>query len=278
MFTVSAFGDEIADDLNEQLDVLRRLAIRYLELRSAWGTNVVQLEDAQVAAIARVCQHYGVGVSCLCSPVGKSSITEPIETELANLQRLVDIARALGTSAIRVFSFYPPDGADAWLERSIARLARLAEIAETAGLRLLLENDKHLVGDTPERCAALLRGVNSPALRFVWDPANFVQVGVAQPTDRGWPLLADYVAHVQIKDAHLVDGRVTPAGQADGQVPELVAHLREVGYQGFLALEPHLVIAGHSGGFSGPEGMATAAEALRGILSAAHAPEDVSAR
>jgi sugar phosphate isomerase/epimerase len=120
--------------------------------------------------------------------------------------------------------------------------------------------------------------VNSPALRFVWDPANFVQVGVAQPTDRGWPLLADYVAHVQIKDAHLVDGRVTPAGQADGQVPELVAHLREVGYQGFLALEPHLVIAGHSGGFSGPEGMATAAEALRGILSAAHAPEDVSAR
>jgi sugar phosphate isomerase/epimerase len=277
VFTLSAFGDEIADDLDEQLDVLRRLDIRHLELRSAWGTNVVHLEDAQVAAIARACQQYAIGVSCLCSPVGKSPITEPIETELANLQRVVDIARALGTSAVRVFSFYPPDGADAWLQRSIARLARLAELAERAGLRLLLENDRHLVGDTPERCAALLRGVNSPALRFVWDPANFVQAGVAQPTDRGWPLLADQIAHVQIKDAHLADGRVTPVGQADGQVPELIGRLREAGYDGFLGLEPHLVIAGRSGGFSGPEGMATAAEALRAILSAS-APEDVSTR
>jgi sugar phosphate isomerase/epimerase len=276
MFTLSAFGDEIADDLDEQLQVLQQLDIRYLELRSAWGTNVVQLSDAQVDAIARACQQRGFGVSCLCSPVGKSPITAPVEHELANLRRLVEIAAVLRTSAIRIFSFYPPDEPDAWLRRSVERLARLAEVAEFAGVRLLLENDKHLVGDTPERCAHLLRGVNSRALRFVWDPANFVQVGVAQPTQRGWPLLADYLAHVQIKDAHLADGRVAPAGQADAQVPELLARLRDAGYQGFLGLEPHLVIAGHSGGFSGPEGMATAAAALRGILAAC-APQDVSA-
>jgi sugar phosphate isomerase/epimerase len=277
VFTLSAFGDEIADDLDEQLAVLEHLDIRYLELRSAWGVNVVQLSDAQVHAIDRACQERGFGVSCLCSPVGKSPITDPIEHELANLRRLIEIAGALGTSAVRIFSFYPPDEPDAWLQSSVERLGRLAEVAESAGLRLLLENDKHLVGDTPERCAALLGGVNSPALRFVWDPANFVQVGVAQPTERGWPLLAEYLAHVQIKDAHLADGRVRPAGQADGQVPELLLRLRGVGYDGFLGLEPHLVIAGHSGGFSGPEGMATAAAALRDLL-ATYAPEDVSAR
>jgi hypothetical protein len=43
--------------------------------------------------------------------------------------------------------------------------------------------------------------------------------------------------------------------------------LREAGYQGILALEPHLAIAGHSSGFSGPEGMAYAAQALRRLMA-----------
>ena len=47
-FTLSAFGDEIAEDVDEQLTVLNDLDIRYLELRSAWGTNVLELTDAQV--------------------------------------------------------------------------------------------------------------------------------------------------------------------------------------------------------------------------------------
>ena len=35
-----------------------------------------------------------------------------------------------------------------------------------------------------------------------------------------------------------------------------------------LALEPHLAIAGHSSGFSGPEGMAYAAQKLREVMAA----------
>jgi sugar phosphate isomerase/epimerase len=268
-FTLSAFGDEIANDLDEQLRVLQRLGINYLELRSAWGANVLRLADDQVAAIGRTCQKHAVSVSCLGSPIGKSPITEPIEREVANLERLVRISEALGGPAIRIFSFYPPAGErpDAWLATSTARLRRLAEVAERSGVVLLLENEKQVVGDTPERCATLLRGVDSRALRFVWDAANFVQVGVSHPTERGWPLLAEWCVAVQIKDALLSDGRVRPAGQGDAQVPELIGRLRDAGYQGFLALEPHLVVAGDSGGFSGPAGMATAAEALRRVLA-----------
>ena len=47
-FTLSAFGDEIADDVDEQLRVLNELDIRYLELRRAWGTNVLELSDGEV--------------------------------------------------------------------------------------------------------------------------------------------------------------------------------------------------------------------------------------
>ena len=38
-FTISAFGDEIADDLESQLQTLNDLKISCLELRAAWGAE-----------------------------------------------------------------------------------------------------------------------------------------------------------------------------------------------------------------------------------------------
>ena len=69
--------------------------------------------------------------------------------------------------------------------------------------------------------------------------------------------------YVQVKDALVADQTITVAGEGDGQIPELLANLRDAGYRGFLALEPHLKVAGKRGGFSGAEGMARAATALR---------------
>ncbi|MBV8384427.1 MAG: hypothetical protein JOZ63_17735, partial [Planctomycetaceae bacterium] len=47
-------------------------------------------------------------------------------------------------------------------------------------------------------------------------------------------------------------------------ISDAVAH----GYDGFFVLEPHLVIADLSFGFTGPERFGDAARALKGILDA----------
>ena len=109
--------------------------------------------------------------------------------------------------------------------------------------------------------------VNSPALRFAWDPANFIQVGVEKPIDRGWDGLEPYIGYIHIKDSRLSDRKVTPAGEGDGQVAELLKRLKTMEYQGVLSLEPHLKIAGHSSGFSGRDGMTMAAQALRKLMA-----------
>ena len=271
-FTLSAFGDEIDNDLTLQLRTLRDLHVGGLELRGAWGTNVLKMNDEQAATVRRLCDEYGIKVCCLGSPIGKTPILDPIEKEEANLKRLFEIGRAVGTHRIRIFSFYPPDtstnaGYDAYVPQSIERLARLTELAAKEDFLLLLENEKDIVTDTPERCHAVLEKVNSPCLRFAWDPANFVQVGVDGPMTRGWNLLKSYIAYVHVKDALLADGSVRPAGGGDGQVQELLVGLRAMGYQGVLALEPHLTIAGHSSGFSGVEGMTIAVRALRKLMA-----------
>jgi sugar phosphate isomerase/epimerase len=272
-FTLSAFGDEIAIRLEEQLRVLQELEIRHLELRGAEGKNVADLDHTEVASIRRACRAHGITVSCLGTPVGKSAIQAPLEDEARKLTRLFEIAAGTGARHLRVFSFYPPDGTpadhvDDYLVEATERLARLTDLARREEYVLLLENEKGLVGDTPQRCAAILTDINSPHLRFVWDPANFVQVGVERPTEQGWPLLRAFTEQVHIKDARLEDRAVEVAGAGDGQVGELLRNLLEHGFQGLLALEPHLAVAGRSGGFSGPDGMAQAAQALRRLMAA----------
>ena len=270
-FSLSAFGDEIAVNLFDQLAVLKELQIGQLELRTVWGKNVLDLDDDEAGKAAALAAKLGVRVSAIGSPIGKSPIGEPMEGELRKLDRILHTAAIVGTRRIRIFSYYPPDTStnahyDEYVGPAIERLAILADHAAASGYELLLENEKEIVGDTIDRCARILAALDRPNVRFAWDPANFVQVGEAEATARGWPLLSDYIGYVHIKDAFLRDGTVCAAGEGDGQVGMLLGNLRAAGYQGVLALEPHLAIAGHSSGFSGPEGMAYAVKALRALM------------
>jgi sugar phosphate isomerase/epimerase len=270
-FRLSAFGDEITVDLAEQLETLVSLNVHCLDLRAAWGKSIVKMDDEDVAQVKQTCAKYGVQVACLASPVGKSPLIAPLDREIANLIRLMEIGNTLGVRYIRMFSFYPPDMStnehyDQYVPEVAERLAVLARLAEKHGFILMLENEKGIVTDTPERCLAVLKAVDLPSLRFAWDPANFVQVGVAKPIDRGWAGLQPLIGYIHIKDAFLADGSVVPAGGGDGQVREMLMKLKAMEYQGILSLEPHLKIAGHSSGFSGVEGMTLAVTALRKLM------------
>ena len=233
-FTISAFGDEIAADLESQLQTLNDLKIPCLELRAAWGQNVLHMSDERVAKARALCDASGVTVSAIGSPVGKSPIEEPIETEVQNLRRLIEVARQLGTNNIRIFSFHPPAGSDdydSYVDTAIDRLRRLTAVAAAEGITLLLENEKGIVGDTLDRCVKLVNAIDSPHFVFLWDPANFVQVGEERITERGWPLLSSRLGYVHIKDCTL-NGSVKAAGKGDGQIPELLAGSSAAGIRG----------------------------------------------
>jgi sugar phosphate isomerase/epimerase len=240
--------------------------IRYLELRAVWGTNLLALMDDQVATIKQTLDAHGIGVSAIASPIGKTRIDTPFDIELGRFERALALAHIFETPFIRIFSFYPPDHTHQTglgLE-VVERLHRLVADAEEAGVTLLHENEKDIFGDTVEGCLEIFRRVDSNHLYAAFDPANFLQCG-EQPYPEAYDALRPWIRAVHVKDARS-DGTIVPAGEGEARWPELLQRLRRDGYDGFLALEPHLASVGQLQGFSGPELFRRASQALQGIL------------
>jgi 3-dehydroshikimate dehydratase len=266
MIRLSAFADEISQVPVEQLDVLARHGIHHLEFRAIHGTNVLDLSPAQHEEFRALLRSRGFGLSAIGSPIGKIRITEPFGEHLARFTRALDLADFYETPRIRVFSFYipPGDDPDAHRPEVMTRMTELARRAADRGVTLLLENEKGIYGDTAPRVRDLLETVNSSALVHAFDPANYVEVG--QPVDAAWSLLRSWVKHLHIKDYDAKKHVNVLAGQGDGQIPSVLEQAARSGYDGFAVLEPHLVVAELSFGFTGPERFADATAALKGIL------------
>lgn len=268
VWPLSGFGDEIDPDPAVQAAVLLALGASHIEVRSAWGANVSELEPQQVAALKEILDEKGLRVSAVASPIGKVDVNLPVEHELDRLRQIISVAKGLDTKYIRIFSFYRAEGQgqEEIREDVMTRMGALAALAEESGVVLLHENEKGIFGDTPERVLDIMKTVDSPALRIAWDNANFVQVGVKPYTD-GYAMLRPYLEYFQVKDALAGTGEVVPSGEGDGELDATIAALKADGFTGFASLEPHLASAHELGGFSGPVAFGVAARAFAALAA-----------
>lgn len=277
MIRLSAFADEIAPDLDEQITVLGGEHIRFLDLRGVWGTNVLDLSDQQVARIKETLRAHGMGVAAIASPIGKVPIDSPFGEHLHRFERALTLARAFEARFVRIFSFYPPASGStggvngtadpaAYRDEVLLRLREMTARARAADIILLHENEKDIYGDTTARCVDLLASIDDAHFQAVLDPANFIQCGQT-PFPDAYEALRRWLRYVHVKDAR-PDGSVVPAGEGAARWPELLQRLRADGYDGFLSLEPHLASASQYQGFSGPDLFRRASQALQHMLQA----------
>ena len=268
MWTLTGFADEISPELSEQLDTLAQEFISYMELRSVWNTNVLDLTDEELKRVKTAATDRGIGISSIGSPIGKVPITDPFGPHLERFRRALHAAEVMEAPYVRVFSFFITERQEPGRCREgvIDRMGILAAEAGDSGVTLLHENEKDIYGDVPERCADILAGVGSPALRAAWDAANFVQCGVSHPYKEGYEALRPYIEYVHVKDALSGSGKVVPAGEGDGEISKTLSALRDSGFDGFFSLEPHLASSGTYSGFSGPVLFRKASRAFKDML------------
>ncbi len=266
MLKLSGFGDEIDADFEVQLRELRKMDINFIALRNLWGTNILDLSEEQKQKAKALLRHHGVGVSEVGSPLGKVLITDSWEKEWARYEKAMAMAKFFGTPRIRIFSFYFPEGdaPEKHRDEVIRRLREMAERAEMENILLIHENEENIYGWDGAHCADMIRAVNSPCFKAVFDPSNFITTGSRRPYAEWWDLLKDDVVHLHVKDKK-ISGEQVPAGEGDGEFPKVLRGLLEKGYVGFATMEPHLSVAGQFTGFSGPKLFAHATERFRAL-------------
>ncbi len=272
MLKLSGFGDEITEDFEGQLREMRKMNLNYIALRNLWGTNILDLNPKQKKKARDLLRDYGMGVSEIGSPLGKVSITSSWKKEWARYEKAIEMAHYFNCPRIRIFSFYFPKNRppEKYREQVIKRLKEMAKRAEKEGLILLHENEANIYGETGLRCKDLYESVDSPNFRLIFDPANYVTCET-HPFDQWFEMQADYIDHLHIKDCTF-DGEFTPAGQGDGQFPELIETLAKRGFSGFATMEPHLMAGGQFAGFTGPEKFVEAVDTFRELCDKAGMP------
>ncbi len=266
MFKLTGFGDEISPDLATQLEVMESVGIKHLELRGIKGKNVLELSEEEIEEARQILKEKDFKISAIGSPIGKLKITDDFSLDLQRLKKAISLADVFETKYIRIFSYYLPEESHlSYSKEVIRRIKEMTEISEKENIILLLENEDDVYGDTPERCLEILESIDSPYLRFTFDPANFIVAGVKSYRE-ALPKMIEYIEYVHIKDARFSDKVIVPAGEGDGEIKEILKELKERNFDGFLSLEPHLAISGKMSGFSGAKLFKKAARALKEIL------------
>ena len=243
---ISGFADEISPDLDKQLKVVRELGMDHISLRSADGKGIADYTAEEFAEklLPRL-DEAQVKISSMGSPIGKIPVDseEDFEKQKKQLEEICKMCKLSGCRYIRMFSFYIPKdkNPDDYKDEVIAKLKEFEEIARKYEVVLLHENEKDIYGDIARRCKVIFDEIPSPYLKAAFDFANFVQCG--EDTEQCWNLLDPYIEYIHIKDAVTTGNENVLCGTGEGKIQQLLTRaIRDEGYEGFLTLEPHLVI------------------------------------
>lgn len=264
-WTLSAFADEAAAAMTEQIEVLNEAKIDHIDLRNVDGVNIVELPIDHAERVKKQLDDGGIKVCMYGSPIGKIDLADDFEIDIKRLKHLGELKKIFGAEAVRIFSYYNKKrgGDDAtWQSESVERLLKLADLAGELGLVLYHENEIGIYGGPLEQVCALRDQVhvkNPDHFKLIFDFDNFNQNGDDVWTD--WQELAAATGAIHLKESkRQPDGgyQHVPAGEGDGYIPEILADLAKRGWEGPLTLEPHLarsqaVLA------TGPHGQANAA-------------------
>jgi len=262
MAKLSAFADEVTDDFLGQVKYLESEHVGYIEIRFVNQKNVMDLSRGELKEANKMIADYGLKVCAIGSPIGKVKIDEPFGPHLDKFKHAVELAQFFQAPYIRMFSYYPPEGKDIadYRDEVMERMSAKVQVLNDVDTIMVHENETDIYGHTAENCVDIVKTVNSPKLRLVYDPANFVWgQKITNNIEKCWPLMKPYI----IKDWKLGEDLGSIPGEGDGQIKELLAELAAMNYEGCLTMEPHLKAGGQFGGDTGPELFSKAIAAVR---------------
>lgn len=257
---LTGFADEASRDLEKQISATQELGWSAISARMIGDKNIHEMPEDDFARAADRLDEAGIRIvefGSLIANWGKK-IDSDFGLTLAEIDRAIPRMKRLNTQLVRVMSYaQEPWGEDQHEQERFRRLREIVKRFEDAGLTAAHENCMNWGGFSANHSLRLVEEV--PGLKLVFDTGNPVfQRDRSKPEPYPWqdPLefwrsVREHVVHVHIKDCFNpasdgVEPEYTMPGEGAAMVREILADAFEHGYDGFIAIEPHVATVFHA--------------------------------
>ena len=217
-FRVSVINDEISQDFGHVCEIAsREFGMSWIELRSMWKKNIVNLDENEVAEARRILEKYQLRVTDIASPLFKTDWPSAPKSKFSEaksfganftlaqqdevLDRAIAMAKSFGTDRVRCFDFWRLEDPAQYRSAINDKLRQAAEKAGKNAIILVLENEPSCNTATAAEAAKVLSAIPSPSLMLNWDPGNAAASGEVPYPDGYNVLPKDRIGHCHCKDA-----------------------------------------------------------------------------
>lgn len=257
-FRIAVINDEISQDFGHACEIAtHEFGMHWIELRSMWKKNVVNLDEKEVAEARSILKKYELKVTDIASPLFKTDWPGAPKSRFSEgggfgadftyaqqeevLERAIAMAKSFSADRVRCFDFWRLEDQAPHRAAINDRLTQAAEKVGKSGITLVLENEPSCNTATGAEAAKVLAAITSPHLMLNWDPGNAATLGEI-PYPNGYNLLPkDRIGHCHCKDvvktakgydwAPMGGGLIDWAGQFKA--------LKRDGYHFAVSLETH---------------------------------------
>ena len=230
----SIISDQVSQDLREACKIISDMGYEYVELHNVFHKSIEECSEEETLEIKNILDTYHLKVSNIATTIfflcplydhyevslfndSFHCIKGDVNIHLNYLENACRIAKTLDCNTVRIFPFRYPDNPDTIIvgeEKDLEKIASLLKlavtIAEKHNITLALENCPYSHCPKGEMTYKLVKMVNHPNLKLLWDPANSYRAEKHQVPkkyltlnlEEECALLYDEIAHLHLKNYH----------------------------------------------------------------------------
>jgi len=260
-FKLGAISDGFSPDFEQALKTMKSYGLTWVEIRQVYGIYNTETSSAQIQQIKNLLDKYEFRVSVIDSALYKCTLpgTKPVVGEKDSypyagqmdlLKRACERAHAFGAAKIRGFSFWRVAEPGKLTERIATELGKAAEVANAAGMRLVIENEETCNAATGRELARVLAEAPAANLGANWDVGNGYWQGEASFPDGYNALDKKRIWHAHLKGVHcggnFQNCSETLAGKGQNDLVGQFKSFLQDGYHETMSLECEFELPGVS--------------------------------
>lgn len=238
-FKLGVITDEVTQDIFEAAEFCHKHGLECMEVRSVNDHSPFDFTDEDISDINAAAKQYGLSVCAISAPLFKCDFTDEaaIKAHIESFEKCAVRANQIGAKMIRGFDFWDSGVS---LEKRAEKYKNIAQICQKYDIICVIEADPSVHSNTPHKTAELVKAIDSPYIKVLFDPGNEVWVN-EKASDDAYMAVKPYLAHIHIKDADIINGKPDGVKIGAGLVDykTLFAQLIADEYNGNVMLETH---------------------------------------